>query len=521
VTDKKASRSLINIAGILAVATLISKVFGMVRQMAIAAAFGVGAAVDAYNYAYIIPSFLFILLGGINGPFHSAIISVLSKRPKAEAAPLVETVTTLVSGLLLIVTAVLMIFAHPLVEMIAPGTTPEVKAIAVEQFRIMAPMAVFSGLIGIGFGTLTAADQYWLPSISPLFSSITVIIGVWFFADRFGPAVLAWGTLAGAVLQWLVQIPAQWQAGMGTLRLRFEFQRPGVNDIWKLMGPATLSSGMSLISVSISLFFASQLQVGVASAMGYAQLLYLTPLGILSNVILVPLMSLFSQLAAPENWGEFKQRLRQGLVSTALTTMPLAALICAVSLPAVRIVYERRAFSLDDSRLVASLLFAYCLGMFFYLGRDVLIRAFYGLGDGDTPFRVSLWGLFFNLAFCFLFTKTLGAVGLALAPTGINVLSMAILLWALHKRLNGLPWRDMLLPIVQLTLSSTLAGIAAWGTLFGSQAVWGQSGLIVQLVQVTITATIGLGVFVLLAVGLKLPEVEALIARLRQKLIRS
>ncbi|HEY9873077.1 MAG TPA: lipid II flippase MurJ, partial [Candidatus Obscuribacterales bacterium] len=87
----KSSRSLAGIAGIVAVATLISKIFGLVRQQAIAAAFGVGAAVDAYNYAYVIPGFLLILLGGINGPFHSAIVSVLAKREKSEAAPIVET----------------------------------------------------------------------------------------------------------------------------------------------------------------------------------------------------------------------------------------------------------------------------------------------------------------------------------------------------------------------------------------------------------------------------------------------
>jgi putative peptidoglycan lipid II flippase len=513
----KPKRSLVNIAGIVAAATLISKLFGMVRQMAIAAAFGVGAAVDAYNYAYIIPSFLFILLGGINGPFHSAIISVLAKRPKSEAAPLIETVTTLVSGLLLLATVGLMIFADPLVEMFAAGTTPEVKAIAVEQFRIMAPMAVFSGLIGIGFGTLTAADAYWLPSISPLFSSITVIIGVLFFANQFGPAVLAWGTLAGAVLQWLVQIPAQWRSGMGTLRLRFDFGRPGVNDIWKLMGPATLSSGMSLISVSISLFFASQLQVGVASAMGYAQLLYLTPLGILSNVILVPLMSLFSQLAAPESRTELKQRLSQGLISTALTTLPLGALMSALSLPTVRLVYERRAFSLEDSKLVAALLFTYCMGMFFYLGRDVLVRAFYGLGDGDTPFKVSLLGLGFNLIFCFLFTKTFGAVGLALAPTGINIISMAILLWSLHKRLNGLPWREMCMPTLGLAAGSLVAGLAAWATLMGCQMVWGVDNKLLLLVALAIASAVGLGIFALFAVQLKIPEVKMLMARVLKR----
>lgn len=119
--NQKKSRSLVSIAGLVAVATLISKIFGLVREQAIAAAFGVGPVVNAYAYAYVIPGFLLILLGGINGPFHSALISVLAKRDKSEAAPLVETVTTLVSTMLLLVTIVLIVFADTFISVLAQG----------------------------------------------------------------------------------------------------------------------------------------------------------------------------------------------------------------------------------------------------------------------------------------------------------------------------------------------------------------------------------------------------------------
>jgi putative peptidoglycan lipid II flippase len=239
-SSKSPRRSLVNIAAIVAIATLVSKVAGLGRQVAIAAVFGVGPAAGAYNFAYVIPGFLLILLGGINGPFHSAIVSTLAKKKREEIAPIVETVTTLVVLALLVITVALIVFADPLMHVVAPGLyiTPEValqkgiseadyqvlqdtKAIGVVQFRIMAPMAVLAGLIGIGFGTLNAADQYWLPSISPIFSSITVLIGLGILAIQlgskitapeyamYGGAILAWSILAGAVLQWLVQLPVQ------------------------------------------------------------------------------------------------------------------------------------------------------------------------------------------------------------------------------------------------------------------------------------------------------------------------
>ncbi|HEY9669155.1 MAG TPA: murein biosynthesis integral membrane protein MurJ, partial [Coleofasciculaceae cyanobacterium] len=314
---KKTARSLSGIAGIVAVATLISKIFGLVRQIAIAAAFGVGPAVDAYSYAYVVPGFLLILLGGINGPFHSAIVSVLAKRDKSEAAPIVETITTLVGAVLLLVTIILIVFASVFIDLVGPGLSEQVRAIAISQLRIMAPMAVLAGLIGIGFGTLNAADMYWLPSVSPLFSSITLIGGIGLLALQLGDQitapqyvmvggmVLAWGTVSGAILQWLVQLAAQWRAGLGKLRLRFNWKLPGVNEVLRVMGPATLSSGMLQINLYTDLFFASTIP-GAAAAISYAGLLVQTPLGIISNVILVPLLPVFSRLAAPENWPELK-----------------------------------------------------------------------------------------------------------------------------------------------------------------------------------------------------------------------
>jgi len=120
VSDAKPSRSLANIAGIVAAATIISKLFGLFRQQAIGAAFAVGPVADAYSFAYIIPGFLLILLGGINGPFHSAIVSVVTKRPREETAPLVESINTLVGLILLSLSVFLFLLAGP-IDLIAQG----------------------------------------------------------------------------------------------------------------------------------------------------------------------------------------------------------------------------------------------------------------------------------------------------------------------------------------------------------------------------------------------------------------
>lgn len=538
----KPSRSLLNIAKIVAIATLISKVFGLVRQQAIGAAFGSGPAYGAYNFAYVIPGFLLILLGGINGPFHSAIVSVLSKRQREEAGPILETITTLVVGVLALVTIGLIIFAEPLTRLVAPGLfVPNADAMtiltrqsAIQQFQIMAPMAVLAGLIGLGFGALNAADDFWLPSISPLFSSAVMIVGLGGLAivlqDKIylpenamlGGTVLAWTTLLGAVLQWLVQLPAQRKAGLGGLRLRFDFQRPEVKEVMQVMLPATFASGMMQINVWTDLIFASFIPnpAAAVSAMGYASLLVLTPLGILSNAILVPLLPAFSRAADPERWGELKELIRKGLLMTAALMLPVGGLMMALALPMSRVVYERYGFTVDDSYLTASVLVAYASGMFFYLGRDVLVRVFYALGDAETPFRISVLNIFFNALLDFVFVKPFGAPGLILATVGVNIISMVMLLAILHRRLNGLTLWAWSQPILKLLVGSAIAAGCTWGSLLGLRQVLGDSGFWMHLIHLCVGGGVGILVFAAIVSQLRLPEVDELVDRLRQRLLK-
>jgi putative peptidoglycan lipid II flippase len=537
--SKKPNRSISSIAGIVAAATLISKVFGLVRQVAQAAAFGNGVPVEAFTYAYAIPGFLLILLGGMNGPFHSAIVSVLAKqKDKSETVAIVETVTTIVGIILLGVSILIFCFASNAIDLTAPQLLHRSDAIAgalvrqsaIEQLQIMSAMAVLAGFIGIGFGTLSSADFYWLPSISPLLTSSATIIGIGILALYLKSdimlrenallcgRVLAGTFLVGAILQWLLQVATQWKAGLGTIKPRFEWRRQGVKDVFKVLGPATFSSSTYQINLFIDNAFASGI-IGAASAMAYSGLLVLTPLGIISNVVLVSLLPEFSRLADPQNWPQLKDRIRQGLIASAIAIMPLSAMMMALSLPIVKAVYQNGAFKAEDSQLVGSILIASSLGMFIFLARDVLIRVFYGLGDGGTPFKISLVNIFFNFLFDYLFWKPFGAAGITLSTVCINLISLLTMLFLLNRRLHGLPWRGFL-PLLGIFIASAIAGGATWGI----SSTWEQfipiSNKLTLLLQLAVSGAIGSIVFVAIVSQLKLPEFDRFVAQIRQKLFK-
>jgi putative peptidoglycan lipid II flippase len=533
------ARSLRRIALIVAVATALSKVAGLVRQQVIAAAFGVGAAYDAYNYAYVLPGFLLILLGGINGPFHSAMVSVLARRPREEGAHVLAAINTIVGAGLIVVTLLLVVAADPLISLVGPALDAHRHAIAVDQLRWMAPMALFAGLIGLGFGALNAADVYWLPSVSPLLSSVAVIAGIgllWWrlgsqiLDPRFvvlGGVVLAASTTVGAVLQWLIQLPALRREGLNKLQLVWDWKDPGVREVLQVMGPATLSSGMLQINVFVSLFFASGLPAA-AAGLGYANLLVQTPLGLLSNALLVPLLPVYARLTAPEDRPELIGRIRQGLMLSNASMLPLGAVMIGLAVPIVALIYERGAFDHQAADLVGKLLMAYGLGMPAYLARDVLVRVFYALGDGVTPFRWSLAGIGLNAIFCWAFVGgptpwgvlqlpalNFGAPGLVLATVGVNGITCVGLLLALGVRLGGLPLRLWARDTALLTGAATLGGVAAWAL-----AAWVEwpAGLWGRLLQTGLGTGVAFAIYGLVASLARVPEAQELLTMLRRRM---
>jgi len=174
----------------------------------------------------------------------------------------------------------------------------------------------------------------------------------------------------------------------------------------------------------------------------------------------------------------------------------------------------------EDSYLTASVLIAYSVGMFFYLGRDVLVRVFYALEDATTPFRISVVNIFLNALLDYLLVGPFGAPGIILATVGVNVISTIAMLWILNHRLQGLPIREWSLLSGGLALASAIAGLTAWGTLRWTESLWGTEGLGILLLQLLAAGLAGFVVFCLFVVQLRLPEVTQLGDRLRQKLLR-
>ena len=300
--------------------TSLSKLAGCLRQIFIAAAFGVGITYDAFNYAYIIPGFLLIIIGGINGPLHNAVVAVLTPLNKKNGG-IVLTQVSIKLSILLFGLAILIFFnCSLLIELLAPNLSFEAKSIATYQLRILTPCIPLSGFIGLSFGALNSRRKFFLSSISPAITSITTIFFILFkfifnqentssnFLSYTG--LLAFATLTGTFIQFVVQIWEIKKIGLLRLESTFPLFKNEERRIFKLIFPASISSGLSQINVFIDMFFASSFQ-GAASGLAYGNFLIQAPLGILSNSLILPLLPKFSKLRSDGD----KKGLQKKLIS--------------------------------------------------------------------------------------------------------------------------------------------------------------------------------------------------------------
>jgi len=342
-----------------------------------------------------------------------------------------------------------------------------------------------------------------------------------------GGVILGLATLIGAFFQWIIQLPALLRKGLIQVNLVWDFRHPGVKEVLKIIGPATLSSGMLQINVFTDLFFASGI-VGAAAGLSYANFLVQAPLGLISNALLIPLLPTLSKSTNPDDQEILVARVRQAIMLSSASMIAIGSIFISLGTPIVGLIYARGAFEISAIKLVAGLLIAYGIGMPFYLGRDVLVRVFYALGDGNTPFFFSVIGIGINILFDWFLVGgptpwgnqmpfNFGAPGLVLATVAVNLFTCIALLLKLNFRLGELPLQEWGLDLSKLLLAGFAAGLIAWSI---SAVIDWPTGFSSLLIEVILSATTGLIIFCFLGTAMKVAEVTELIMLVRKRIIR-
>ncbi len=429
--------------GILGLATTLSRIAGLVRDMVIAAIFGAGFATDAFFMAFTIPNLLrrFFAEGSLTAAFVPTFTELYHLKGREEAVRVAQVCMTL---LLLVMTAVTLagIAGSPwIVKGIGYGYGAiEGKLVLTDHLnRIMFPYIFLVSLLALITGVLNVFGHYFVPAVSPLLLNVSMIICALTLRPYFADPVtaLAVGVVLGGVAQLLVQLPVLSRHDF-PLRLNFQFGHAAVRRIARLMLPGIAGVAIYQINVVVTRLLGSFLPEGSVSYLYYGQRLFEFPQGIFVVSLAQAVLPSLSRQASAGDHDGFRDSLRFALVLIALVTVPATIGLVLCAEPMYSLFFMKGAFDAEAVRQTALALAAFAPGLFFVGVSRILVPGFYARKDTRTPVWISFWTLLVNLALGLALMGPLGHVGLALALTLSSMFNSVALFAALRKKFGPL-----------------------------------------------------------------------------------
>lgn len=429
-----------------AAATFMSRILGMVRDIAIAQLLGAGLMADVFFFANRIPNFFRRLFA--EGAFAQSFVPVLTKCSKEEdASALKELIAKSAGtlGLIVLVISVIGMVASPVVTAIfgwgwfeaylndAPDAEKFTQASTL--LEITFPYLFFITLTALCSSVLNVHGSFAIPAITPCWLNITMIVVAYFIAPHFEDPnkVLAYGMVAGGVVQLIFQLPFIIKLGL-MVRPKWGWSHPGVKRIRTLMIPALFGVSASQLNLLVNTVLASFLATGSISYLYYSDRLLEFPIGIFAVAISTVILPALSRVDIKTQHGNYVRTLDWGVRLVLLLGIPSALGIIALREPILRVIFMRGAFSEENVILSSQSLLASVSGLCAIMLVRVLVQGFAALQDTKTPVRCSIVAIIANICFNLILVWPLDYIGLALSTALAAFVNAGQLLYLLYKR---------------------------------------------------------------------------------------
>lgn len=468
------SKHLKNI-GVVATATVVSRVLGLVREILIAAVFGTSALSSAFVSAFTLPNLFRRLLGegALTAAFVPTLAHELEHRERAAAFALVSkvaswllVVTVTVVALAMLVMANAGALVHAAGGFGLEADTVGRLLLGADLAVILFPYMVFVCLAAAFSAACQVLGRFSEPALSPVWLNLTIIGalalgGWWAWGDQARMHLLCGAVLVGGFLQMAVPAGVLWGEGW---RPAFDLKPDDrVREIVRLMGPTVIGSAIYLINISVSRFIGLSLNDHAASVLNLATRVMELPIGVFAAAIATVVFPLIAKHAARQDWAALADDYHRGLRLVMIINVPAAAGLALLSEPITRLLFQRGAFTAADTALMTPILAVYGLGLPFLSFTTVALRGFYSLKDTSTPVRAAGLSFVVNLVLSVVLMEWLSTVGLALA-SNLAVLAQA---WFLQTRLTrrqpGLGFAPLWPNLGKILGATVLMAAVVWG----------------------------------------------------------
>lgn len=547
-------KSVARSAGIVSIAVMFSRVFGLVREMIFARYFGAGFLYDAYVVAFRIPNVLRDLFaeGALSAAFVKVFTDYQINKGEQAAWRLASLVLNALAVVMSVICIVGILLSRQFVNLVADGFSPEKAALATTLTQIMFPFILLVALAAVAMGVLNTKGVFGVPaSASTVFNIVSILFGLglayylsgggWLNSGdknavpeasaQWAIIGMAIGTLIGGAFQFLMQLPSLFKVGFRFSPV-LSFTDEGVRKVIALMTPAILGTSAVQINVLINTYFVAGID-GAQGWLSYAFRLMQFPIGLFGVAVGTAAIPVLSRLASENKMQEFRDTISSSMNLVFLMTLPSACGLIVLGEPIVRLIYERGKFDATATSMTAIALVGYSIGLTGYAAIKILSPAFYALNDAKTPMMIAIASIAVNFIGSYFLREWLshygvtestptgyGHVGVALATSLValvNFSALALLMRHRIKRLNG---RDILRSFAKIAAACVLLSVVAYASYHFLLNQFGAATFAIKLTEVLAPIALGATAFVVAAKLLRVTELEQAFGMIRRKLGR-
>ncbi|KAA0968562.1 murein biosynthesis integral membrane protein MurJ [Aureimonas fodinaquatilis] len=459
-------------------ATLVSRIFGFVREMLMASALGIGPVADAFNLAFRFPNLFrrFFAEGAMNSAFVPLFSKALEEKGEAAARDFATQVFSFLTVVLFALTVPAIIFMPFLVRtVIAPGLNVCIDEAALQQAlscedrfgitvafsRIMFPYLASMSLVAMVGGILNAYRRFFAAAAAPALLNVVLIgVLVWALWDgqdtRALGFAMSWGVLVAGVAQFVMVTVAMRMAGF-SVALRRPRWTPDLKRLLVLAGPAALIGGITQINLFVGQAIAS-FKPGAVSILTYADRPYQLPLGMVGVAIGVVLLPELSRALKGGRLDEAQHTQNRSLEFALFLTLPAAVALFIIPEPIIRIIYERGAFTPSTTAAVAAVLGIYALGLPAFVMIRVFTPGYFAREDTRRPMMVTMASAGANTVLSVALFYVMAEQGIALATSLAGWLNALLLFHGLYSRNLWIVDRSLVKRCCLLLLCAALMG---------------------------------------------------------------
>lgn len=448
---------------VITIITLISRPIGYVREMIQAYLFGATLLVDAFVIAFNFPELIQTLF--FSGATSAFLIPVCTRylNNNEEYSKIYSTFMNMAIIITIFLSLFFLAFSKVITHIIAPGFSPEGKKITMYLFIIMIPVITLHTLLSVIKAFLNAKEHFAAPELSGIVWNVFFIASALILSKKLGIYSLAIGVSAGALLQIVMQYPY-----LRRYKIRYsaimDMHHPAVSEAKRLFTGALIATSIVPINSFIGRIIGSYLPHGQVASLTYAFRIFILPFSLFAVPVYTVMFSKLSRLFHEKDWKGVTSHIDSSVVLLAVSLIPSTILLCSTGDICVKILYERGAFTANDTLMTNRALFGYSIGLLFYALSISFVRVFNAMHDMKTPAFVGISSIALNAVIAVILMKPLGNLGISLATSLVSLYNFLVLYIIFRKRVQYRMARKTMRDIIRSLIAGIILLILIYST---------------------------------------------------------